>query len=332
MQEQERQKPSLALIKELQERSKHCHEFVRSTFRSERIEHPELRKALEHYFSYWNDFTHPGLFSIAFEASGGKPDKALRPQAAIAMIAAGFDIHDDIIDKSLKKHDHYTVLGKYGQDLSLLLGNAFMINGLTLLELSLSDLPIQRSQMAIEIIKKRLFEVGNAHALELALKGTTSVSPDKYLQILEMKAASIEADMHIAALIASDRPEVTEVLREYGRILGTLATLREEFVDVSDAAELNRRKSSETLPIPIMLAMKKSKTKQAIAKELRKAKLTQKDINGLLDLLSQSELVVELKNKMEKMSSRAQFLADSIENRKCKLLLKKLASSMMEDL
>jgi geranylgeranyl pyrophosphate synthase len=100
MQEQERQKPSLALIKELQERSKQCHEFVRSSFRSERIEHPELRKALEHYFSYWNDFTHPGLFSIAFEASGGKPDKALRPQAAIAMIAAGFDIHDDIIDKS----------------------------------------------------------------------------------------------------------------------------------------------------------------------------------------------------------------------------------------
>ena len=332
MQEQERLKPSLALIKELQERSKQCHEFVRSSFRSERIEHPPLRQALEHYFSYWNDFTHPGLFSIAFEASGGKPDKALRPQAAIAMIAAGFDIHDDIIDKSLKKHDHYTVFGKYGQDLSLLLGNAFMISGLTLLELSVSDLPMQRSQMTIEIIKKRLFEVGNAHALELALKRTTSVSPDKYLQILEMKAASIEADMHIAALIASDRPEVSEALREYGRILGTLATLREEFVDVTDAAELSRRVSSEALPIPIMLAMKKSKTKQAITKKLRKTKLTQKDINGLLDLLSQSELVVELKNKMEKMSSRAQLLAETIGNRKCRLLLKKLARSMMEDL
>ena len=332
MQEQERQKPSLALIKELQERSKQCHEFVRSSFRSERIEHPPLRQALEHYFSYWNDFTHPGLFSIAFEASGGKPDKALRPQAAIAMIAAGFDIHDDIIDKSLKKHDHHTVFGKYGQDLSLLLGNAFMISGLTLLELSVSDLPIQRSQITIEIIKKRLFEVGNAHALELALKKTTSVSPDKYLQILEMKAASIEADMHIAALIASDRPEVSEALREYGRILGTLATLREEFVDVTDPAELSRRASSEALPIPIMLAMKKPKTKRAMKKKLRKTKLTQKDVNELLDLLSQSELVLELKNKMEKMSSRAQFLADIVGNRKCRSLLKKLARSMMEDL
>jgi geranylgeranyl pyrophosphate synthase len=332
MQEQERQKPSLALIKELQERSKQCHEFVRSSFRSERIEHPPLRQALEHNFSYWNDFTHPGLFSIAFEASGGKPDKALRPQAAIAMIAAGFDIHDDVIDKSIKKHDHYTVFGKYGQDLSLLLGNAFMISGLALLELSVSDLPIQRSRMTIEIMKRCLFEAGNAHALELPLKGITSVSPDKYLQILEMKAASIEADMHIAALIASDRPEVSEILREYGRILGTLAALREEFVDVADPAELNRRVNSEALPIPIMLAMKESKTKRAMKKNLRKTKLTQKDVNGLLDLLSQSKLVSELKNKMEKMSSRAQFLANSIGKRKCRLLLKKLARSMMEDL
>jgi geranylgeranyl pyrophosphate synthase len=332
MQEQERQKPSLALIKELQERSKQCHEFVRSSFRSERIEHPPLRQALEHYFSYWNDFTHPGLFSIAFEASGGKPDKALRPQAAIAMIAAGFDIHDDVIDKSIKKHDHYTVFGKYGQDLSLLLGNAFMISGLALLELSVSDLPIQRSRMTIEIMKRCLFEAGNAHALELPLKGITSVSPDKYLQILEMKAASIEADMHIAALIASDRPEVSEILREYGRILGTLAALREEFVDVADPAELNRRVNSEALPIPIMLAMKESKTKRAMKKNLRKTKLTQKDVNGLLDLLSQSKLVSELKNKMEKMSSRAQFLAGSISNRKCRLLFKRLATSMMEDL
>jgi geranylgeranyl pyrophosphate synthase len=186
--------------------------------------------------------------------------------------------------------------------------------------------------MTIEIIKRRLFEVGNAHALELPLKGTTAVSPDKYLHILEMKAASIEADMHIAALIASDRPEVSEVLREYGRILGTLAALREEFVDVSDAAELSRRVSSEALPIPIMFAVKESKTKRAMKKKLRKTKLTQKDVNGLLDLLSQSELVVELKNKMEKMSSRAQFLAGSLSNRKCRLLLKRLATSMMEDL
>jgi geranylgeranyl pyrophosphate synthase len=125
---------------------------------------------------------------------------------------------------------------------------------------------------------------------------------------------------------------VSEVLREYGRILGTLATLREEFVDISDAAELSRRVSSEALPIPIMLAMKNTRTKRAIKKKLMKTKLTQKDINGLLDLLSQSELVVELKNKMEKMSSRAQLLVGSIGNRKCKLLLKKLASSMMEDL
>ena len=327
-----RKTASQTLINQLQKRSSECHELVRSTFRSEKIEYAELRKALEHYFSYWNDFTHPGLFSIAFEVAGGKSNRALEPQAAIAMIAAGFDIHDDIIDKSAEKHSYQTVFGKFGQDLALLLGNAFMINGLTLLELSILDLPTEVSTAILETIKKCLFEVGNAHALELAFRGSSTVSAQKYLKILEMKAASVEADMHIAALIATGKSEESEVLRDYGRILGTLATLREEFVDIYDVAELKRRVRGETLPVPLMLAMQQIGVRMKIMEILKKTRLDKNDLNALLDLVFQSDPVNELKKKMENLCFEAQFLADRIEDRKGKGLLKKLASSMLEDL
>jgi len=332
MQEQERQKPSLALIKELQERSKQCHEFVRSSFRSERIEHPELRKALEHYFSYWNDFTHPGLFSIAFEASGGKPDKALRPQAAIAMIAAGFDIHDDIIDKSLKKHDHYTVLGKYGQDLSLLLGNAFLIEGLTLLSESTVELLSEKQREIFRVVKERLFEVGNAHALELQMRGRFDVSPDRYLHVLEMKAAGVELDMHIAALMAGGSGKKVGVLKEYGRSIGILATLREEFVDVFEGEELSRRVRDETLPLPLMFALQDPKLKERIMKILKKKKIGSVDIDELASLVLDMEPVDKLKKRIEKLCRRATILAHQTEHRKSEKLLRSLAQSMLEDL
>lgn len=330
--EKQRRKTSQIIIEELQQRSKECHEFVRSTFRSERIEDPELRKALEHYFSYWNDFTHPGLFSFSFEAAGGRLDKALKPQAAIAMIAAGFDIHDDIIDGSQEKQNHQTVFGKYGQNLALLLGNAFMINGLTLLGLSISDLPAEKFRKVIETAKKCLFEVGNAHALELPLKGITAVSQQKYFEIIEMKAASVEADMHIAGLIASDRSEVSEALREYGRILGTLATLREEFVDVFEVAELNRRLRKEALPIPIAFALKDADLKERILKKLKKRKLTKTDVDALVDLVFRSESISALKSKMEKLCIRAEVLADRLETQKYKTAFRELARSTLEDL
>lgn len=332
MQEQERQKPSLALIKDLQERSKQCHEFVRSSFRSERIEHPPLRQALEHYFSYWNDFTHPGLFSIAFEASGGKPDKALKPQAAIAMIAAGFDIHDDIIDKSLKKHDHYTVFGKYGQDLSLLLGNAFLIKGLTLLSESTVELPSEKQREIFRVVKERLFEVGNAHTLELQMRGRFDVSPDRYLAVLEMKGAGIELDMHIAALIAGGSEKEVGVLKEYGRSIGILATLREEFVDVFEGEELSRRVRDETLPLPLMFALQDPKLRERIMKILKKKKIGSLNIDELASIVLDMEPVHKLKKRMEKMCRRAIILAHQTEYRKSEILLRSLAQSMLEDL
>ncbi len=332
MQEQERQNPSLALIKELQERSKQCHEFVRSSFRAERIEHPQLRQALEHYFSYWNDFTHPGLFSIAFEASGGKPDKALGPEAAIAMIAAGFDIHDDIIDKSLKKHNHYTVFGKYGQDLSLLLGNAFLIKGLTLLSESTVELPSEKQREIFRVVKERLFEVGNAHALELQMRGRFDVSPDRYLAVLEMKAAGVELDMHIAALIAGGSEKKVGVLKEYGRSIGILATLREEFVDVFEGEELSRRVRDETLPLPLIFALQDPKLKERIMKILKKKKIGSVDIDELASIVLDMGPVHKLKKRMEKMRRRAIILAHQTEYRKSQTLLRSLAQSMLEDL
>jgi len=332
MQEQERQKPSLALTKELQERSKQCHEFVRSSFRSERIEHPELRKALECYLSYWNDYTHPGMFSLAFEAAGGKPENQVKPQAAMAMIAAALDIHDDIIDDSKRKHHHVTVFGKFGQDISILLGDAFLIKGLTLLSACAAEYAGDREKEVFSTIKERLFEVGNAHAQELEMKRRVDVFTSEYLRLLEMKAASVEVDMHVASLMARGCEKETATLKDYGRIIGFLGILREEFVDIFEVEELNRRLKNETLPIPLMFALEDPEMKKRIVRMIKRGKITSKEISQLADLVLDMEPVIALKRKMEKLRDRAILLARQLANRKSRALLTSLAPSMLEDL
>jgi geranylgeranyl pyrophosphate synthase len=320
------------LVKDFQERSKKCHEYVKTSFLLERIEHEGLQRALEYYFSYWNDFTHPGLFSVAYEASGGKPSNATKPQAAMAMIAAAFDLHDDIIDGSKRKNGHVTVLGKFGQDISLLLGNAFLIKGFILLNDSVAQMALEKEKEVFAAAKKCLFEVGNAHALELDMKRKFDVSPEKYFQILEMKAASIEADMHVAALIAGGAEREIETLKEYGRILGILATLREEFVDIFEVEELSRRAHNETLPIPIMFALQEPRLRTKTARLLKKGEITSKDVNRLVDMVLDIEPVVTLKKKMEKLADKATDLAGQMKNKKSATQLVRLARSMLEDL
>jgi geranylgeranyl pyrophosphate synthase len=94
------QKKGKLIVADLKKRSKNSLNFAKQALRSEKIEYQELDDALEHYLATWDEYTHPGFFSIACEAVGGDPDAVIPTQAAIAMLTAAFDIHDDIIDKS----------------------------------------------------------------------------------------------------------------------------------------------------------------------------------------------------------------------------------------
>jgi len=324
-------KTSEVLLKILRERSQKSLKFARKTIFAERIESEKIREALEYYTSNWQIFSHPGLFSIACEAVGGNPDKAVNVQAAIVMLTAALDIHDDVIDKSDVKHGRLTVFGKFGQDVALLLGNAFIVSGFALLNKSIAELPTEKSREIFESLKKSLFEIGSAHALELDMKGKMSIAPDEYMQILRMKAASVEVNMRIGAIVGKGTNSENEVLTKYGRILGTLATLRDEFIDIFEIKELRQRIQNECPPIPILYALQ-GKNSEEVQRTLLKKKMTNKDVDKLLDLVFETEEVKKLKGRMKALIRSGLHQASRIRNRTTRLLLKKLITVTIEDL
>lgn len=327
----ERKKQSEILVEELKKRSKKGLEFAKRTILAERVGYKELRDALEHYIRNWNDFTHPGLFSIACEAVNGDPDASLKTQAGIALMAGAFDIHDDIIDKSKTKHGTPTVFGKFGQDLALLLGNAFLIEGFTLFGESIGELPQKERNQLLGALKKSLFELGNAHALELGIK-RNDVGPEEYMRVLEMKGASIEADMGIGAIIGGGTSREVEALARYGRVLGILGTLREEFIDVFEIDELSQRSRNEYLPIPVLYAMQNDKAERKIKALFAKKKLTNADVDELVTLVFQARGVRNVKKKMKELVTEAIYSVSSTRNDESRTLLQNLASTTLEDL
>jgi geranylgeranyl pyrophosphate synthase len=320
------------IVADLKKRSKKGLEFAKKGLQAERIEHPKLREALEHYLTHWNEFTHPGLFSIAYEAVGGNPDVVAPTQAAIAMMAAAFDVHDDIIDKSKVKHKITTVYGKFGAEMALLLGNAFLIEGFKLFVDSTLILPKEKEKSALETLKRLLFEVGNAHALEVGLKERKSVTPDDYMKITEMKAASIEADMHLGALFGGGEDAEVEVLARIGRILGILATLRDDLIDVFDIEELRQRISVQDLPLPLLFAMQDQEAKGKVMNILSKPRITSGDVATLVDFTLEAKSVVQLKNQMQLLIEEGLNLLKNLQTTKLQSQLQALLSFMLEDL
>ncbi|MBX5328839.1 MAG: polyprenyl synthetase family protein [Candidatus Bathyarchaeota archaeon] len=320
------------IVADLKERSKKGLEFAKQKMQAERMNHPILRKALEHYITHWNDFTHPGLFSMACEAVGGNVDDAVSAQAAIAMMAAAFDIHDDIIDKSKTKHKIPTVYGKFGAEIALLLGNAFLIEGFKLFVDSAMVLPKENGKEALETLKRLMFEVGNGHAIEVGLKERKKVAPDDYVKVIRMKAAGIELDMHFGALFGGGKDAEVELLAKLGRIVGILVLLREEFIDVFELDELRQRVLVQDLPLPLLFAMRDLEAKGKVSAIISKSKITQDDVDELVDCALDALPVMKLKEKMQALIEEGSKFANCLPNPKLRSQLQTFLSFMLEDL
>jgi geranylgeranyl pyrophosphate synthase len=324
-------KAGKVIVADLKKRSKKGLEFAKQILQAEEIEYPKLREALEHYLVHWNDFMHPGLFSIACEAVGGNPDDAVSTQAAIAIMAAAFDVHDDVIDESETKHKVPTVYGKFGSEMALLLGNAFLIEGFKLFVDSTKILPNEERKSTLVTIKKLFFEMGNAHALEVGLKKKKHVTLDEYMKITEMKAASIEADMYFGALFGRGKDAEVEVLAKLGRILGILATLRDDLIDVFDIDELRQRILAQDLPPPLLFAMQDQKIEAKVLNTISKPAITKDDVATLVEFTLGAPLVLKLRTKMHLLIKTGLPLTKELQP-KPRRKLQDLLSFMLEDL
>jgi len=320
------------IVADLKKRSKKGLALAKKILQAEKMEYPKLRHALEHYIAHWNDSTHPGLFSIACEAAGGDPDVVVPTQAAIAMMAAAFDIHDDIIDKSNVKHKVPTVYGKFGAEMALLLGNAFLIEGFKLFVDSSVILPKEKETGALETFKRLLFEVGNAHALEVGLKKRKNITPSDYMKITEMKAAGIEADMHLGALFGGGEDAEVEALAKLGRTLGILVMLREEFIDIFEIEELCQRIAVQDLPLPLIFAMQDQEAKGKVMNIISKPTITKSDVAELVDVTLAAKAVMALRDKMQLLMEEGLTLTNNLTNIKLRSKLQLLLPFMLENL
>jgi geranylgeranyl pyrophosphate synthase len=260
-------------------------EAAKRTVLKERIESKEVKKAL-HYFmtERWHDVARPGILALVSESLGGKPEDTTNIAIPLILIGGATDIHDDIIDESKTKYGKPTVYGKFGKNIAILAGDALFFKGLTMLNRTVAyHLEIN------DIIKTTFFELGDAEALELELRKKPSISPELYTNIIKKKAADVEAHTRIAAIVAGATKKEVETLGRYGRILGMLIILKDDYIDSLEYEELKHRIQNEHFPMPMLYALTEPEANTAIAKILRKRSITKKDTQTLKAIIRKAK-------------------------------------------
>jgi len=315
------------------QKSIQAHALAKQEITNQKIGLKKQDQAIEQYLLTWNDSIRQGIVSIAFEAVGGKLEDVIPLQVAFSLIDATMDIHDDIIDGSMKKKGTKTVYGKLGIPSTLLIGDIFLVKGFHLLHRAIENLSKEQQSQIMDTTNNFLAEVVKAHIAETDLQSRKwIVKPQAYLDILTQKAAEIEGRMKIAGIYGRATEKQIQALSKCGKTLGTLLAVRAEYTDLFEPIELSNRVRNECLPLHILYGLQKRGYREKIFTLLSKSNLTNKDCSELLRILEETGALASLKNQLESLQKEATDTLSCLSNNKEKDHLKLILTSMLEDM
>ena len=267
----------------------------------------------------------PALISISCEAVGGEAEKTTLFGAAIVMITGAADLHDDLLDKSFSKGPKQTVLGKFGESVTVLAGDTLLVQGLTQLQTASEVISKKQANAIGGLVANAVFEICNGETLEAQLKGRLDLTPNEFNEVIKLKAVVPELTMKMGAILGNGNSQSVERLGQFGRTYGVVSIVVEEFSDLLNFEELKNRLKNECPPLPLIYALQNSQIKDAITPLLYADSLSEgshkKIIETVLCSKESRDLQKTLKFSTTNELSKLQGLINGKTQKELELLL-----------
>lgn len=231
--------------------------------------------AVEGYISYicgaGGKRLRPALALLSAGATGKITPAHVDLAVILELIHIATLVHDDIIDGAELRRDQPSANAKWGNAISVLLGDVLFAHALRLsTNFSNSDICRRIADAAAEVCSGEILQTQRRFDLKL----TTA----DYYRIIEMKTAALfSAACELAAFISESSPAVIGALKTFGTKLGTAYQIYDDILDLAG----NEEETGKTLGTDL----KKGKFTLPVLLALHGGK----DIAGLRDLLLNEE-------------------------------------------
>ena len=192
----------------------------------------------------------PALALLAGGATGAIGPSHFDLAVVVELIHAATLVHDDILDGADKRRGQPTANAKWGNAISVLLGDCLFAHALKL-STSFPNGEISRriAHAASDVCSGEIIQTQRRFDLKLSV-------PD-YYKIIEMKTAALfAAATELGAFINEAAPEVISALKMFGLRLGTAYQIYDDCLDLAgDEAKAGKtlgsdlRKGKLTLPV-----------------------------------------------------------------------------------
>ncbi len=192
----------------------------------------------------------PAVLLMAARLSGYRGDAAVLYATVVEAIHTATLVHDDIVDDSTLRRGRPAVHSKWGNDVTVLLGDYLYIKSINV-ALAQDSLDVVRilCNVTLRMIEGELFQ--------LSKNGDVNLTEADHFEIIQRKTADLFGGCaEIGALLGKADPEGRRALRDYGFNLGVAFQVVDDLLDLTGREEVvgkpiasDLREGKLTLPI-----------------------------------------------------------------------------------
>jgi octaprenyl-diphosphate synthase len=192
----------------------------------------------------------PAVLLMASRLSGYKGDRAVLYAAVVEFIHTATLVHDDIIDDSDLRRGRLAVHSRWGNDITVLLGDYLYIKSMAL---ALTHDAIEVIRLLCEVTLRMI----EGELYQLTKNGDPDINEEQHFDIINRKTAHLFGGCaQIGGMLGKLGEPREQALREYGFNLGVAFQLVDDLLDFSgDVVALGKpiggdlREGKMTLPV-----------------------------------------------------------------------------------
>ncbi len=233
--------------------------------------------------------------------TGYKEDKRdINLAACVELIHSATLLHDDVIDESELRRGVKTTNSVWGNQSSILVGDYLLSR---CFEMMVEDGDLE----VLKLLSSTSSKIAQGEVLQLQHKGEADLLEETYIDIINLKTASLfsAATKTGACLSGSDEKE-KKALESYGRNLGLAFQIADDALDFYAKEKLFGKEIGKdffegkvTLPMIIIFQKGNKEEKNFLKEIMSQEKRTEKDFSNTLSLINKYKAVEATFKKAE---------------------------------
>ena len=233
--------------------------------------------------------------------TGYKEDKRdINLAACVELIHSATLLHDDVIDESELRRGVKTTNSVWGNQSSILVGDYLLSR---CFEMMVEDGDLE----VLKLLSSTSSKIAQGEVLQLQHKGEADLLEETYIDIINLKTASLfSAATKTGACLSGSNEKEKKALESYGRNLGLAFQIADDALDFYAKEKLFGKEIGKdffegkvTLPMIIIFQKGNEEEKKFLNEIMKKEKRSEKDFNYTLSLINKYKAVEATFKKAE---------------------------------